>query len=473
MGEEYLWHPKVHIAFGEDLRFFFIRTAYTRSASSAFGKILEEIPTSSSAYLLVGQYEFLVRSWGTFENNNLLQQRLVERSLELLGNCLEISVKQIYYPWVERDPVPTDVEHFVAEINCRKKTAVRHEFISSKLADLKEKKLVLARMADREERQNDGLCAFTVIRNLKLSGESRKVIEFCLREKVMEYFGRGNGHDATLYSTADNFDFVIRWHTPDFKDFIKSLKEVILAVEDQGAATVFETYFVAERITPLRDNFAALIERVEKPSHQDIEVEWQKVVPSLKNVAPEIAQFLRLLCASPGVNLSVDAIKENRHLRGVLEGYLSGSGDQFGALVQQYYSNFETTLRNRLVNRFWLPREADELDKLKDEWCADLNRKEIPLGRDQGRTVPKLSLGDWLLLANQKFPERFDASTARRMQDLISMRNNLTHRGSGVIDLDYLPMFLGQAQSCARLLKAIDPSEQPKAIDQSEQPTVT
>ena len=74
--------------------------------------------------------------------------------------------------------------------------------------------------------------------------------------------------------------------------------------------------------------------------------------------------------------------------------------------------------------------------------------------------VPKLTMGDWLLLANQKFPERFDAQTARRMQDLITMRNNLTHRGSGVIDLDYLPMFLGQAQCCALLLKAIDQGDQ-------------
>ena len=71
---------------------------------------------------------------------------------------------------------------------------------------------------------------------------------------------------------------------------------------------------------------------------------------------------------------------------------------------------------------------------------------------------------EFYLLANLKFQEQFDATTARRMQDLIMMRNNLTHRGSGVIDLDYLQIFLGQAQSCALLLRAIDQQAKPLTI---------
>ena len=121
-------------------------------------------------------------------------------------------------------------------------------------------------MEPRVEKQRNGLNAFTVVRNLKLSAESCQVIELSLRKEVSDYCHRGHGHDASLYSTTDNFDFVIRWHTPGFPEFVKTLKAVIGAIENQGAAAVFETYFVAERITPLRDNFALLIERSREDS---------------------------------------------------------------------------------------------------------------------------------------------------------------------------------------------------------------
>ena len=68
---------------------------------------------------------------------------------------------------------------------------------------------------------------------------------------------------------------------------------------------------------------------------------------------------------------------------------LTGSSDQFGAMIEQFYSNFETMLRNRLVSRFWQPQEgAGHLEALKTEWAGALNRKDVPTGRDQAEWFP-------------------------------------------------------------------------------------
>ena len=165
---EYLWAPEVHVALGERLTFFFLRSAYNKLAIEQLKKILEESGLPSFSYVMFGQFDFLVRVWGKAQALADLEAKLREFSRRFLGDCIMIEAKKVWYVWGHEAPTEKAVSDFSKTLATldpleRRKHVQRQEF------SLKSSGLIVDDLINRQTHQ---LKAFTVIRNLNLATQS-------------------------------------------------------------------------------------------------------------------------------------------------------------------------------------------------------------------------------------------------------------------------------------------------------------
>lgn len=128
--------------------------------------------------------------------------------------------------------------------------------------------------------------------------------------------------------------------------------------------------------------------------------------------------------------------------------------------MSQYYSQFETKLRRSLLQHHW-PEESAKQTEVLSDWTRLLGKQgTIGLGTDGGRRVPRLTLGDVVKLAKGLRPDAFNSALERRLDDLVRMRNELTHRGSETIEFDLFVPFLGHAVAAQEVLRALEAEPQ-------------
>jgi hypothetical protein len=449
---EYLWAPEVHVALGERLSFFFLRSAYNKLAIEALKEILEKSGLPTFSYVLFGQFDFLVRVWGKAQALADLEIRLREFSRRFLGDCIMIEAKKVWYLWGHDRPSEKTVSGFLKTLGALNPDE-RRKFVQKQNSTLKSKGLIIDEIRNRQHHQ---LKAFTVIRNLNLITQSYKLMEIVLKDEVKKFCNDKAQRDATLYSTLGDIHFIVRWGAKNFRDLVEAISRLIAALEDNGFAALFESYFKADTVGPERDGPVMLSEAPREQELQGANEErrWAEAVPEFKEATPDRRELFLHLAKAKEFNLSPDRVMGDQALRGVLTSYFQESIVGFGAYLSRFYSQFETGLRNRLFAEFW-PSAANEQDEVLQSWQAALGKSQpLSTGTDSGKVVPKLTLGDLLKLARELRPDGFDDTTNRRLADLVRQRNELTH-GTGSVDFDLFIPFLAQASACARLLNAL------------------
>jgi len=457
---EYLWAPEVHEVLGEHLTFYFVRTAYSRMAQADFLRILKESNLPVFSYLLLGQFDFLVRVWASREDQKRLEEKLLEFSHRYLGDCIPVEVKGdgVYYAWANRRPDPNEVQLFCEKLRSQTPSG-RREYVSKELKALKRSHLIVEALENRHDHE---MKAFTIIRNFNLSSMSHDHMASKLREAVTEFSGRRQ--DATLYSTRGDIHFIVRWGANKFETLVKAVSALIVKLEHTGFATLVETYLMASTLGCECENPLLLREVVSEgqPGQDTEKGRWAKVIPKFAEAKLERQQLFLSLIKTREFDLALDFVEKDRPLCEVIGSYFAESKNSFSAFLSQYYSQFETRLRNWLLAEFW-PDEPSLNEAKVAEWSKLLAKSTgIQLGTDSGKQVPKLALGDTIRLAKHYRADAFDAALDRRFEDLIRLRNQVSH-GTAVVDFDMFVPFLAQASACARLLKTLETKpEMPK-----------
>jgi hypothetical protein len=450
---EYLWAPEVHEALGEQLTFYFLRTAYSKLGLDEFKEMLKESGLPCFSYLLFGQFDFLARVWGTQDALKMLEEKLKDFSLRFLGDCVPVEVKGICYPWASGKPKAESVKAFCE--NLRQQTPEgRRQYVTGQIESLKKDHLVVERLSNRPRHP---MKAFTVIRNFNSARQSYSLMERILVEQVSAFCNRQRKRDATLYSTRGDIHFIIRWGAYDFRDLVESITRLTATLEREGFAALFETYFRAANVEAEQENPALLREESGMPGAGPVDdaSRWAQILPQFKEASEaRKALFLHLVRARE-FEITPDQVEADKALGNVLGSYFQESVAAFMAFLSHYYSQFETRLRNRILSQYWPKEEPDQSSRLL-EWQNLLGRTQpIAVGVDAGRIVPKLSLGELLKLARELRSEVFDPSANRQLEDLIRVRNQLAH-GTGAIDFDIFIPFLAQATTCNKILKSLE-----------------
>jgi hypothetical protein len=451
--QEYLWAPEVHEALGERMVFYFLRSAYNKLALVEFKRILEESRLPSFSYVLFGQFDFLARVWGNSHAVGELEAKLREFSRRFLGDCIPIEVKRVSYFWAGGNPKPEAVKEFVDKLR-QLDPKLRFDYVHENKASLRSKHLIVE---DLVKRQGHTLKAFTVIRNLNLAAQSYTLMERVISDEVVLFCKTRRRQDATLYSTRGDIHFIVRWGVNDFPELTKAITSLLAILENHGFAVLLETYFRAGNVEVERDNpvlFSETIKEQKGPVADDDERRWEELVPQLKEATVARRELFLHLTKAKEFELSPAWVKSDEALREVLANYFQESVAGFGAFMRQFYAQFETALRNWLLAWKW-PADLTKQSETLQEWQILLGRTQpIATGTDSGRVVPKLSLGDLLRLARAMRPDGFDPSIERRLEDLLRLRNQLTH-GTAVVDFDMFIPFLTQASACAKVLNAL------------------
>ena len=452
--EEFLWAPQVHEAFGEQLRFYFIRTAYSKMAAKEFEAILGQHGHPAITYLLFGQFDFLVRIWATPVAQAELEMQFKEFAHRFLGDSVPIEVPKVFYPWATVKPDNNRVDVFCREIQ-RLSSRDRGRYVLDNEHRLKTEGLIIDRMANRKRHK---LKAFTIIRNLSTSPHSYKLMERVLRDEVRA-FGDAGGRllgdqpDATLYSTKGSFHFIVRWGSDDYELLSSAISDLTEKLEAEDFAALFETCFRAKPLGEEQENpgpFRSLGGvAISAKSALD------EVLPELSDADVVRANLVRQLVAVPDLGFSPLLISESPILREVFSSYLTSNRPAFEAFISKYYSQFETLLRNHVLKNFGWPEHESDQERVLEEWKLLLGKSQvISTGTEGGRRVPKLSLGDLVNLSRKKRPEAFDASIEARLREVLKFRNDLSHAVAAV-DFHQLMPFLAQVSACSALLRGL------------------
>lgn len=450
---EYLWAPEVHEALGERLTFYFIRTAYSRLAREQFTKILVDSGLPTFSYLLLGQFDFLARAWAPPEDHTRLEARLREFSHHYLGDCIPVEVKDkgVYYAWAPDKPSSTAVKRLCDTLH-RKSPSARRQYVSESWKSLKKHHLIVEALKNRD---NHEMKAFTIIRNFHLSAMSHDHMALKLREVITEFSNKKQ--DATLYSTRGDIHFIVRWGANDFKVLVKVISDLIVKLENAGFATLFETYLKADALGSECENPLLLRER-DSEAEDEAETDknrWSKMIPQFSEATTERQNLFLNLIKTREFDLPLDVVEKDKVLCEVIGSYFAESKNNFAAFLSQYYSHFETRLRNWLLSQFW-PGERSKNTETAAQWSVLLAKSTpIQLGTDSGKEVPKLVLGDSIRLSRHYRADAFDPALDRRLEDLIRLRNQIAH-GTAAVDFDMFVPFLAQASACARLLKTLE-----------------
>ena len=451
---EYLWAPEVHEALGERLTFFFLRTAYSTLALQEFKKILDESSLPAFSYLLFGQFDFLARVWGSPKALAQLEQKLKDFSRRFLGDCIPIPVKSISYAWAAPgSPKPDAVAAFCEKLRKLKATE-RCDYLQREEGSLTANRLIVATL---DTRKAHPMKAFTVIRNFNIAAQSYNLMERVLTDEVRAFCDPEGKRDATLYSTRGDIHFIVRWGANDFCDLVEAILNLTETLEGEGFAALFETYFRARDVEAERENPVLLREAAKdrQAPPADDALRWEQAVSQFKDATDGRRTLFLHLTKTREFDLSVDQVEADKALRDVLASYFQESIASFTAFLAQFYSQFETKLRNRVLATHWPDVESKQASTLQ-EWQKLLGRTQpIATGTDAGKLVPKLALGDLLKLTRQLRPDAFDPAADRRLDDLLRLRNQVTH-GTAAVDFDMFIPFLAQASACAKLLKTLE-----------------
>jgi hypothetical protein len=452
---EHLWAPEVHEALGERLTFFFLRTAYSKLAVQEFKKILDDSGLPAFSYLLFGQFDFLARVWGSPEALAQLEQKLKDFSRRFLGDCIPIPVKSISYAWTAPGRPKADTVAAFCEKLREMKAAERCDYLQREEESLKDNRLIVATL---DTRQAHPMKAFTVIRNFNIAAQSYNLMERVLTDEVKAFCDVERKRDATLYSTRGDIHFIVRWGANDFHDLVEAISNLTETLEREGFAALFETYFRATNVEAERENPVLLREAAKdrQAPPADDALRWEQAVPQFKDASDVRRTLFLQLTKTREFDLSADQVEADKALRDVLASYFQESIASFTAFLAQFYSQFETRLRNKVLAKYWPSDVESEQASTLQEWQKLLGRTQpIATGTDAGKLVPKLALGDLLKLTRQLRPDAFDPAADRRLDDLLRLRNQVTH-GTAAVDFDMFIPFLAQASACGKLLKALE-----------------
>ena len=449
--DEFVWAPEVHSAFGESLRFYFARTAYSARTHEEFATIVDGCSHAVTGYEIFGQFDFLVRSWGTKRENEHLHSKLVEFGRKYLGNCFSVEATDVFYAWAAATPPsPEDVRDFQLKLSRMCANEVT-QYIGMNEKSLREKRILLDGVAARLERQVGTLKAFSVVRNVALSPASFDLLNMSLRSWLREH---AVDQDASLYKTKGDFDFIVRWSAPSFPELATQILELIKAVEADGATAIFETYFVARPAGPTRENFR-LMPRVGgvAQNREGGLSGWYKVLPALGRVSKDRRDYFLSVCEVPEVGLRPAEVEADKQLRGLVESFLAEASDDFAARVMAFYSNFESRLRSEILRALWRPLPEEQRQKQLEKWAQVLGRATpIPVGSDAGERVPKLTLGDSYRIMQAEYGGLFNQQMVQVLDQLIAMRNKLGHFGTEALRLHDFETVLRQARVCSAVL---------------------